>query len=184
MKLTIMYIICVLTLVLCGEMITGSCDVKLEGSLLKDVVEMLLKKDSDKGCALFNRKKIPAFSAAMTKSKSLSSKEIIKFNKVFTNIQNGYNPSTGIFTAPIAGVYQFSSVVMSDNGKFLVATLWLNDTVVSSVYIKGSAYQTGALSMILDVQKGDQIAVKSYGNYVIYSDSLNYSTFSGSLISQ
>ncbi|XP_063435883.1 complement C1q-like protein 3 [Mytilus trossulus] len=184
MKLTIMYSISVLTLVLCGEMIKGSCDVKLEGSLLKDLVEMLVKKDSDKGCALFNKKNIPAFSAVLTGTKSLSSNEIIKFDKVFTNKLNGYNPSTGIFTVPIAGVYQFSSVVMSDNGKYLIATLWHNNTRVSSVYIKGGAYQTGALSMILDVQKGDQVAVKVYKNYVVYSDSLNYSTFSGSLISQ
>ncbi|VDH94549.1 Hypothetical predicted protein [Mytilus galloprovincialis] len=118
---------------------------------------MLIKKDSDKGCALFNGKKIPAFSAASTKSQSLQKNEIIKFDKVFTNKQKGYNPSTGIFTVPIAGVYQFSSVVMSADGKYLVATLLLNDTIVSSVYIKGSTYQQGTLSMILDVQKGDQI---------------------------
>ncbi|VDI55412.1 Hypothetical predicted protein [Mytilus galloprovincialis] len=162
----------------------GSCDVKLESSLLKDLVEMLLKKDSDKGCALFNRKRIPAFSAALTQSKSLSTDEVIKFNKVFTNIKDGYNPSTGIFTAPIAGVYQFSAVVMSNNAKKLIASLWHNSNRVSSVYIKSIAYQTGALSMILDLHKGDKIAMKSASSYDIYSDTANYSTFSGNLISQ
>ncbi|XP_063434617.1 collagen alpha-2(VIII) chain-like [Mytilus trossulus] len=145
---------------------------------------MLLKKDSDKGCALFHEKKIPAFSAALTSSKSLSAKEIVKFNKVLTNIRNGYNPSTGIFTVPISGVYQFSSVVMSQSGKKLVATLYLNDTRVSSVYIKSIAYQTGALSMVLDVKKGDQLTMKSDSSYSIYSDIMNYSTFSGHMISQ
>lgn len=96
---------------------------------------------------LFNRKEIPAFSAVLTKSQSLSKNDIIKYDKNFTYKLNGYNPSTGIFTAPIAGVYQFSSVMTSENGKYLVATLWLNDTIVSSVYIKGGAYQTEALSM-------------------------------------
>ncbi|XP_052102003.1 complement C1q-like protein 3 [Mytilus californianus] len=181
MNLAIMYSISVLTLVLCGEMIMGSCDVKLEGSLLKDLVEVLLKKDSDKGCALF---KIPAFSAGLTNSKSLSTNDIIKFDKVFTNKLNGYNPSTGIFTAPIAGVYQFSSVVTSNNGKSLAVSIWHNNTRVSSVYIKGSTHQTGTLSMVLDLQKGDQIAVKTISSYTVFSGSYHYSTFSGNLISQ
>lgn len=133
---------------------------------------------------MFHEKKIPAFSAALTSSQSLSAKEIIKFNKVLTNIRNGYNPSTGIFTVPISGVYQFSSVIMSQSGKKIIATLYLNDTRVSSVYIKSIAYQTGALSMVLDVKKGDQITMKSYSSYSIHSDIMNYSTFSGHMISQ
>ncbi|CAC5425852.1 C1QL [Mytilus coruscus] len=179
-----MYSISVLTLVLCGEMIMGSCDVKLEGSLLKDLVKMLIKKDSDKVCALFNRKTIPAFSAALNKSLSLSTNEIIKFDIVFINNLNGYNPSTGIFTAPIAGVYQFSSIVMKDRGKPLVVSLWHNNTRVSSVSMKVSDHTTGTLSVILDLQKGDQIAVKSYYNYTVYSNAMNYNTFSGNLIAQ
>ncbi|CAC5425858.1 C1QL [Mytilus coruscus] len=170
-------------------MIMGSCDVKLESSLLKDLVEMFLKKDSDKTCAMLNRKTIPAFSAVLTKTKSLSTNEVVKFDKVITNINNGYNPSTGIFTAPFAGVYQFSSVIMSQNGKILIASLWHNTTKIASIYTTSSSYQTGSLSMVLDLKKGDQIAVKSYINThyssnTFYSDANNYSTFSGYLIAQ
>ncbi|CAG2243061.1 unnamed protein product [Mytilus edulis] len=179
-----MYSITVLTLVLCGKVIMGSCDVKLEGSLLKDLVEMLIKKDSDKGCTLFNRKKIPAFSAALNKSLTLSTNEIIKFDIVFTNNLNGYNPNTGTFTAPIAGVYQFSSMVMKDRGKPLVVSLWHNNNRVTSVSMKVSDYTPGTLIVILDLQKGDQISIKSYYNYTVYSNIMNYNTFSGYLIAQ
>ncbi|XP_063435879.1 complement C1q tumor necrosis factor-related protein 2-like [Mytilus trossulus] len=179
-----MYSISVLTLVLCEEMIMGSCDVKLEGSLLKDLVELLIKKESDKGCMLLNRKRIPAFSAVLTKSKSFSENEIIKFDKVFTNNLNGYNPSTGIFTAPIAGIYRFSSMVMNERGKPLVVSLWHNNTRVTSVSTKVSDHTTGTLSIQLDLNKGDHIAVRSYYNYIIYSSNMHDSTFSGNLIAQ
>ncbi|VDI16756.1 Hypothetical predicted protein [Mytilus galloprovincialis] len=150
---------------------------------------MFLKKDSAKTCELLNKKKIPAFSAVLTKQISLSTNKVVKFNKVFTNIQNGYNPTTGIFTAPIAGVYQFSSVVMSQNGKTLIASLWHNTIKIASMYTTSSTFQTGSLSMVLDLKKRDQIAVKSYINSqyssnIFYSDSNNYSTFSGYLIAK
>lgn len=131
-----------------------------------------------------SRKKIPAFSAVLTHKQSVSANDIIKFDKVFTNIGKGYNPSTGIFTAPVAGVYQFSSVVMSDKGQHLVASLFHNATRVSSVHIKTHNNQTGALGMVLNLKKGDEIAVKPARSYTIYSDSMNYCSFSGFVISQ
>ncbi|XP_071166143.1 complement C1q-like protein 3 [Mytilus edulis] len=184
-----MYSIIVLTLVMYGEMILGSCDVKLESSLLKDLVEMFLKKDSYKTCELLNRKTIPAFSAVLTKQISLSTNKVVKFDKVFTNIQNGYSPSTGIFTAPLAGVYQFTSVIMSQNGKTLIASLWHNTIKIASMYTTSSTYQTGSLSMVLDLKKKDQVVVKSYSNSqyssnIFYSDPNHYSTFSGYLIAK
>lgn len=131
-----------------------------------------------------SRKKTPAFSAVLTHKQSASANDVIKFNKVYTNIGRGYNPSTGIFTAPIAGVYQFSAVVMSDKGQYLIASLYHNATRVSSVHIKTISFQTGALGMVLDLKKGDQIAVKSGGRYTIHSDIMNYCSFSGFVISQ
>lgn len=96
----------------------------------------------------------------------------------------GYDSSTGIFTTPITGVYQFSSVVMSDKGQYLIASLWHNATRVLSVHIKTQAYQTGELGTVLDLKKGDEIAVKSAGSYTIYSDTMNYCSFSGFVVSQ
>ncbi|OPL20554.1 hypothetical protein AM593_07861, partial [Mytilus galloprovincialis] len=94
MNLPIMVSIFVLTLFSFGGMIMGSCDIKLESSLIKNLLEMVLKKDSDKGCMLASGKKTPAFSAVLTHKQSASANDVIKFNKVFTNKGKGYNPST------------------------------------------------------------------------------------------
>lgn len=75
-------------------------------------------------------------------------------------------------------------MVMNERGKPLVVSLWHNNTRVTSVSMKVSDHTTGTLSIILDLHKGDHIAVKSYYNYIIYSSNMNYSTFSGNLIAQ
>ncbi|VDI16145.1 Hypothetical predicted protein [Mytilus galloprovincialis] len=115
MKLTTYYT-SILTLLLITEMVMGTCksDRKLDCSLLGDLLEMAMKhKRPDRACQCQSRTKIRAFSSLLTKKQSLALNDVIKFDKIVTNIGNSYNPSTGIFTAPVAEVYQFSNTVMS-----------------------------------------------------------------------
>lgn len=61
-----------------------------------------------------SRKDVPAFSASLSTAKNFKIKENVIFDKVWANIGNGYtcNASSGIFTTPQAGVYQFSCTIM------------------------------------------------------------------------
>ncbi|XP_071161588.1 complement C1q-like protein 3 [Mytilus edulis] len=176
----------VLTLLLLAEIVMGSCDTKLECSLLSDLLEMSMKQQSpDKGCQCLSRTTIPAFQSMLTQSQTPGDKGVIKFDKVVTNIRNGYNPTTGIFTAPVAGVYQFSYTVMSETGKILVVYLSHNNIRQQTTWMKGSSNETGTANIILNLKKGDQVDVKSSGSYTIKSDSSHlYSSFSGYLIAQ
>ncbi|CAG2189138.1 COL8A [Mytilus edulis] len=153
---------------LSAEIVMGSCDTKL-----------------DKGCQCLSRTTIPAFQSMLTHQQSLGDKGVIKFDKVVTNIRKGYNPTTGIFTAPIAGVYQFSYTVMSLSGKHLVVYLSHNNIQQQTTWLKGSSYETGTTNIILNLKKEDQVAVKSEGSRTIHTDkNYPYSWFSGYLIAQ
>ncbi|XP_076100595.1 complement C1q-like protein 3 [Mytilus galloprovincialis] len=176
----------VLTLLLSAEIVMGSCYTKLECSLLGDLVEMAMKhKSPDKGCQCPSRTTIPGFQSMLSQPQTPGDKGVIKFDKVVINIQNGYNPTTGIFTALVAGVYQFSYTVMSQAGKHLVVYLSQNNVKQQMTWLKGSSFETGTANNILNLKKGDQVAVKSEGSYTIHSDSTNlYSSFSGYLIAQ
>ncbi|XP_076095634.1 complement C1q-like protein 3 [Mytilus galloprovincialis] len=180
------YYTTVLTLLLMAEIVMGSCDTKLECSLLGDLLEMALKhKSPDKGCQCLSRTTIPAFQSTLTQSQTPGDKGVIKFDKVVINIRNSYNPTTGIFTAPVAGVYQFSYTVMSQLGKHLSVYLSHNDIKQQRTWLKGSSFETGTANNILNLKKGDQVAVKSEGSYTIHGDSSGpYSSFSGYLIAQ
>ena len=117
---------------------------------------------------------------------NLASNEVAKFDKVWTNIGNGYDASSGVFTAPRGGVYQFSCSAMTLSGKTLHLHLMKNDQRTVSLY-PGTGYNMGTLSMVLELKKGDRVYIKhpGSGNNSLYSESgSNYSMFSGYFISQ
>jgi hypothetical protein len=130
------------------------------------------------------KKEIPAFSASRSQSKSLGPGEIILFDKVWTNVGNGYNPNTGKFTAPKGGLYQISGTVMSASGKVLHVYLSKNDKQTVSLY-SGNGHVTGTVNIVLKLQKGETVYMKHHNKtQTIYSDSNVYCVFSGFLISE
>nr|KAG5689363.1 hypothetical protein BaRGS_019737 [Batillaria attramentaria] len=47
----------------------------------------------------------------------LGQRSTLKFDNVITNLGDGYKPLTGVFTAPVAGLYVFSLTAMATNGR-------------------------------------------------------------------
>ena len=134
-----------------------------------------------------HKNEVPAFGASSTKNVNLASNEVAKFDKVWTNIGNGYDASSGVFTAPRGGVYQFSCSAMTNSGKTLRLHLMKNDQQTVSLYPGNSGYNMGTLSMVLELKKGDRVYIKHPGSGYnsLYSESeYNYSMFSGYFISQ
>jgi hypothetical protein len=52
------------------------------------------------------------FTALLSKSISLGSKQVIRYDKTITNVGKVYTPSTGIFLVPLSGIYTLSVSMM------------------------------------------------------------------------
>uniref|UniRef100_A0A8I3PIE0 Adiponectin, C1Q and collagen domain containing n=2 Tax=Canis lupus familiaris TaxID=9615 RepID=A0A8I3PIE0_CANLF len=110
----------------------------------------------------------------------------IRFTKIFYNLQNHYDGTTGKFHCNIPGLYYFSYHI----------TVYLKDVKVS-LYKKDKAmlftydqYQEKNVdqasgSVLLHLEVGDQVWLQVYGDgdsYGIYADNVNDSTFTGFLL--
>ncbi|CAK6959701.1 complement C1q-like protein 2 isoform X6 [Scomber scombrus] len=109
----------------------------------------------------------------------------LKFSKVFTNFGQAYSPTTGHFTAPVRGVYYFSFTTV-DNRKSVqsVVTLYHNDKRV--LWNQNSNDEHGwnrvSNSLVLQLEKGDEVYMVLHGGYTVYDNSGNHSTFNGILL--
>ncbi|KAL3066263.1 hypothetical protein OYC64_016255 [Pagothenia borchgrevinki] len=129
-----------------------------------------------------------AFSAGLTDAGSVgpfTTDTTLKYSKVFTNIGQAYNPTTGIFTAPIRGVYYFrfnmwetrrsasTGVQLFHNDKRIMATYDFNDDV---------GYVSTSNAILLQLEEGDVVYIVLPSNHSMFDDSNNRIIFSGFLL--
>lgn len=115
----------------------------------------------------------------------------IIWNSVLTNIGGHYNSSTGLFTCPVAGVYEvFASacVQVSGNGGWNL-NVRKNGSNISAEYGKGffelygnpfSGYPMMTIRMLVSCSANDTLAV---GGTVYREPATAYSTFNIALVS-
>jgi hypothetical protein len=119
----------------------------------------------------------------MTSTKTFSRGSIIVFDKVFTNVGNGYDSATGKFTAPTKGVYLFTWSAMSDAGKMSHPGLYVNGTLSgqnAQNNLRGGAYINASNSAVLVIKKGDTVYIKDMESKGQYRG--KFSTFNGVLL--
>ncbi|XP_063427886.1 complement C1q-like protein 2 isoform X2 [Mytilus trossulus] len=126
---------------------------------------------------------IPAFTASLSASQTINANDVVKFDKIWTNNGNHYNPKTGIFKAPREGLYHVSTTVMSTHGKTVHVRIWHNGNKTVGLY-PGTGYSEATANMVLHLKKGDKVTVKGGGggNTALFSSSEHYSMFSVYLI--
>ncbi|XP_078317282.1 uncharacterized protein LOC111103848 [Crassostrea virginica] len=124
-----------------------------------------------------------AFTAGVTSQSTTWNSGTLIFDKVILNVGNGYNPSTGIFTSPVAGTFVFYVTAVEYSKQDLYVDIVLNS--VSKVRTMGysdAAYQTGTNMVILNLQKGDSVWVRHYSGKGYYTSSAPVTTFTGFLV--
>ncbi|XP_077980421.1 uncharacterized protein LOC144435687 [Glandiceps talaboti] len=131
-----------------------------------------------------HRQKV-AFSVARTTSLvRVSSDTTIIYNKVYSNIGNGYDVSTGKFTCPVSGMYVFMiSALRYPNNDNLFVCIMKNTTKLPCVFANSSGNrESGANSVIIDVQQGDEIWARLGSGHSLFSNTNGFTTFSGYLL--
>ncbi|XP_018548631.1 cerebellin 17 isoform X2 [Lates calcarifer] len=109
----------------------------------------------------------------------------LKFSRVFTNFGQAYNPTTGMFTAPVRGAYYFRFSAWDDRSSSSIgANLYHNGKRVSwnSAYNTDPSYITITNALVLQLEKGDVVYMVLPSNHGIWDDIHNRTTFSGFLL--
>jgi hypothetical protein len=113
--------------------------------------------------------------------------EILIFDKTFTNEGTGYDTTTGLFTAPVGGLYQFVIHTCTLNTKYAYLGLVLEDRVTALHSHYGDVnHSCGSFGAIIRVRSGEKVWVKAtayHSNYQLYQNLHRMNTFSGVLVS-
>ncbi|XP_060605461.1 complement C1q tumor necrosis factor-related protein 5-like [Ruditapes philippinarum] len=112
--------------------------------------------------------------------------EILIFEKTFTNEGTGYDTSTGLFTAPVGGLYQFDVHTCASNEKYSYLGLVMEGNVIAADANYGDAsYGCNNFGAIIRLKSGAKVWIKSTSsasNRQLYQDSHRFNTFSGLLV--
>ncbi|KAL4618297.1 complement C1q-like protein 4 [Arapaima gigas] len=146
---------------------------------LKAMLEDFKKEQED-------RPKV-AFSAALDGEKHtgpFNTGTTLVYKTVLTNIGSAYNPATGIFTAPVRGVYHFSYYCHGGSSQTISVNLHKNGQHMTVAYELNSTDSNDNVSngVSLQLEVGEQVYLHLAANAHIWGNSYNPSTFNGMLL--
>ncbi|CAB4033923.1 Complement C1q 4 [Paramuricea clavata] len=131
-------------------------------------------------------KTVVAFQATLTTGRigPNYARGAIKFNAVTLNIGNGYNPSTGKFTAPIAGLYQFTVTYLQQNGYSSYVRLIKGSSVIGDMHANHKNFDLLTKTILVTLTKGQTFwaRLERSSSYAVYGAG-RYTQFGGFLLS-
>ena len=103
---------------------------------------------------------------------------MVKFEDVKINRGQGYNPSTGVFTAPRKGMYHISCLLLGQNGH-VHYQLNKNDGLYTKGYLTKGVAISSTISSLVEMKKGDHVFIKHRTSSSEQISGSHYSSFSG-----
>uniref|UniRef100_A0A671QTG0 Cerebellin 11 n=1 Tax=Sinocyclocheilus anshuiensis TaxID=1608454 RepID=A0A671QTG0_9TELE len=155
-------------------------------SELKDLIQELQKQIK----GIFSESPKVAFTASMSNTEDthrgpFSTETKLIFDKVLTNIGNAYDPVTGVFTAPVKGVYYFrySGSAFSSHDMGLSIFKGTARFVSSYEYNSGERNDQMSNGAVMELDVGEEVHMRLWIRTWIFVDPrYNYSTFTGYLL--
>ncbi|XP_051726202.1 cerebellin-1-like [Ctenopharyngodon idella] len=135
-----------------------------------------------------NRAKEVAFSVGLVASGSqqfgpFEARTPLIYKKIFTNTGNAYDSNTGIFTAPVNGVYFFRFYAHAHSSKQMAVSLLKNNQTQCSVFTEKPVTNANASNgVVLSLEKGDQVSTQLWDNSWVYDYESSFTSFSGFLL--
>ncbi|XP_046376652.1 uncharacterized protein LOC124149235 isoform X2 [Haliotis rufescens] len=86
----------------------------------------------------------------------------VVFDRVAANIGNGYNPTSGIFTAPFSGYYEFKCQLLASSPGCFEYALVSQGSYKAIILFPCSSFATKTMSAIFHVTAGHHVWVKSH----------------------
>ncbi|XP_067381575.1 cerebellin-1-like [Channa argus] len=108
------------------------------------------------------------------------------YKSVLTNIGDAYDSLTGIFTAPLAGVYYFCIFYHAGGENEPKLLLYKNNELIAMAHDHKSEADTadnGGNAVFVQLQQGDRVFVQLEANTHIWGYN-HHTTFSGFLVTQ
>uniref|UniRef100_A0A3B3X3Q3 C1q domain-containing protein n=1 Tax=Poecilia mexicana TaxID=48701 RepID=A0A3B3X3Q3_9TELE len=133
----------------------------------------------------FNSNKV-AFGASISIGDNIgpfNTHTTLVYKKVYVNT-GSFNVGTGIFTAPVKGVYYFSFSGHNISSKPMGLQLMKNGQQMVTVYnhVAGRRHETATNGMTLQLEVGDQVYMRLFQNTWVFDNENDHSTFIGHLL--
>lgn len=115
---------------------------------------------------------------------NLGDKHTIIFDKVITNEGSAYHEHTGVFTAPVKGLYVFHLSAMATEGRDQYLSFMVDGNLINGAYPDGhgtQTYQTTGSHWVLKLWPGSEVWVQTgRPNSALHGNC--FSAFSGFLL--
>lgn len=112
----------------------------------------------------------------------LGSNQIITYDSTVINLGSAYDTLTGIFDAPVGGLYQFMATMWSHDGYNLDFQMMFNGHEVCAGRTTSTNQSMGICSAILQIPSGGRVFVRHKKTSSRYAQGANYAEFAGHLI--
>ena len=107
-----------------------------------------------------------------------------KFEDVKVNRGQGYDPSTGVFTAPRKGLYHISCLILGGRGNYVHYQLNKNGARYTLGFAANAVHSSSTISALVEMKKGDRVFIKHNYSTSEKIHGAHYSTFAGYLLQE
>uniref|UniRef100_A0AAY5L319 C1q domain-containing protein n=1 Tax=Esox lucius TaxID=8010 RepID=A0AAY5L319_ESOLU len=107
------------------------------------------------------------------------------YNKAITNVGGAYSATTGVFTAPVNGVYYFRFTALAGRSKQRAGLhLFKNSQIISwnSIFIPKAHFRYFSNGFVAELEKNDVVSMCLPLGHTLHEMGPQQNTFSGFLI--